>query len=60
MVGKITDTQLANIQQKLDAFYSPQVNKEEIWDLYYKTITMMNMRRYLMSLIGVCILKPFQ
>lgn len=56
MVWKITDTQLANIQQKLDAFYSPQVNKEEIWDLYYKTITMMNMRRYLMSLIGVCIL----
>lgn len=53
--GEITDNQLNNLQNTLDAFYSNK-NKHKIWDLYYKTVSIINLGRYLMSLIGVCIL----
>jgi hypothetical protein len=51
--GLITDAELYDIEQRLNTFYS---NSVELWNLYYGCITMMNLRRYLISLTGVCIL----
>lgn len=51
--GIITDAELYYIEQQLDVFYA---NSNVLWDLYYQTITLINLRRYLMSLIGACIL----
>ena len=53
--GEISDEKLNNLQNTLDAFYSNN-NKDQIWDLYYKTVSITNLGRYLMSLNGVCIL----
>ena len=54
-IKEISDNDLFILQQKIDAFYHSG-NQMEIWDLYYKTLSLMNMRRYLMSLNAVCIL----
>jgi hypothetical protein len=54
-IKEISDNDLFILQQKLDAFYNSG-NQMEIWNLYYKILSLMNMRRYLMSLNGVCIL----
>ena len=50
--GLITDAELSIIEQQLNAFYS----NSDLWNLYYRCVTFMNLRRFLISLIGVCIL----
>lgn len=51
--GIISDDKLYDIEQRLNTFHS---NPKLLFDLYYDSITYMNMRRYLISLVGVCIL----
>lgn len=50
--GIISDDKLYDIEQRLNTFHSNPI----LFDLYYNSITYMNMRRYLISLVGVCIL----
>lgn len=50
--GRISDDKLYDIEQRLNIFHS----NPKLFDLYYDSITYMNMRRYLISLVGVCIL----
>jgi len=53
--GEITDHQLQYFQNRLDAFYM-NTHHIGIWNLYYKILTLISFRRYLFSLMNVCIL----
>ena len=50
---EITDAELNSIQSRIQYLVG---KGSQIWDIYYKTISLMNLRRNLFSLIGVVIL----
>ena len=51
------DNELNQIQNRLDFLHAlDPTNKLSVWQTYYTAISFMNMRRYLMSLVGVAIL----
>lgn len=51
------DNELMQIQNRLDFLHGMnQTDKMTVWQTYYTAISFMNLRRYLMSLVGVAIL----
>jgi hypothetical protein len=53
---EITDDELNSIHSRIQYLVDNSAKGSQIWDIYYKTISLMNLRRNLFSLIGVVIL----
>jgi hypothetical protein len=53
---EITDDELKSIQERIQYLADNSARGSQFWDIYYKTISLMNLRRNLFSLIGVVIL----